>query len=280
MLKVALTHDVDRIKKTYQYITHLYSAITKGMWNNALYQATSVFRKNTYYNFDMLIKDEQKLGVKSTFFFLHETLKFNPFKLDNWYLSLGRYSLEEKKVKEIILWLDRNGWEVGLHGSYLSYDNYELMRFEKQLLESILNHSVAGIRQHHLQMCEETWVIQKRCGFKYDSSFGLNDKIGFKDEQYIPFAPYSDDFKVFPMIIMDNPFSELTNKWDELDRIIEICINKNALLVINWHTDHYHPKEFPGFRDDYLRIIEECKKNSGKFYTLEEYYTELTKELN
>jgi hypothetical protein len=78
------------------------------------------------------------------------------------------------------------------------------------------------------------------------------------------------------MVVMDNPFHILPNKWTELQKLIEVCVKENALLVINWHTDHYHPKEFPGFRDDYLRIIEECQKDSNKFYTLQEYYNEIT----
>jgi hypothetical protein len=158
----------------------------------------------------------------------------------------------------------------------MSYNNYELMKSEKQLLESILNHNVIGIRQHHLQMCNETWTIQKQCGFQYDSSFGFNFEIGFKENRYTYFSPFNDSFFVFPMVVMDNPFHILPNKWNELQRLIEVCVKKNALLVINWHTDHYHPKEFPGFRDDYLRIIEECQKDSNKFYTLQEYYNEIT----
>jgi hypothetical protein len=276
LLKVALTHDVDRIKKTYQYLTHALSNLKNGKWNNSFYQLFSIFQKETYFNFPLLIEDEKKLGVKSTFFFLHETLKFDLFSINNWHLSLGRYSLQENKIREVILWLDKNGWEIGLHGSYMSYNNYELMKSEKQLMESILNHSVTGIRQHHLQMCNETWTIQKQCGFHYDSSFGFNFEIGFKDNRYRHFSPFNDNFMVFPMVVMDNPFHDLTNKWFELQKLIEVCVKKNALLVINWHTDHYHPKEFPGFRDDYLRIIEECQKDSNKFYTLQEYYNEIT----
>lgn len=254
------------------------NGIKNGMWNYSLHQIFSIFQRNTYFNFPLLIEDEQRLGVKSTFFFLHETLKFDLFNLNNWSLSLGRYSFNEKKIKELILWLDKNGWEIGLHGSYMSYNNYELMNSEKLLLESIIDHSVIGIRQHHLQMSDETWAIQKQCGFYYDSSFGLNEKIGFKDDLFTPFSPFDNDFIVFPMIIMDTPFNKLSNKWEELKRIIEICIKKNALLVINWHTDNYHPKEFPGFRDDYLQIIEECRKVPNKFYTLKEYYYEVLKK--
>ena len=94
-----------------------------------------------------------------------------------------------KRLKILFYGLDKNGWEVGLHGSYNSFNNYALMKSEKQFLENILNHKVIGIRQHHLQIGEKTWEIQKECGFKYDSSLGFNEKIGFKNKQYKFFSP-------------------------------------------------------------------------------------------
>ena len=278
MLNVALTHDVDRITKTYQHITKFIKAMKKGRWKDAYYHLNPFLNKDTYFNIPLLIKDEQKLGVKSTFFFLHETLKFNLWDIRNWSLSLGRYSLEDKKIIDIILWLDKNGWEVALHGSYNSYNNYELMKYEKQLLENILNHEILGIRQHHLNMNEETWSIQGKCGFTYDSSFGFNEKIGFKNERYNYFSPIKNNLIIFPMIIMDKPFCSNFSKWDELQRIIDICVKKNSLLVVNWHSNNYHPREFPEYRDDYIRIIEECKKDTNKFYTLRDYYYETVKK--
>ena len=228
MLKVALTHDVDRIKKTYQYATHFLNGIRNGMLDYSVYQLISLFKKDTYFNFRILVEDEKKMGVKSTFFFLHETLKFEFFKVENWPLSLGRYNLDDKKIKNMILWLDTNGWEIGLHGSYLSYNDYRLMKSEKQLLENILNHSVFGIRQHHLQLSEKTWAIQKKCGFIYDSSFGLNFDIGFKNNQFNYFSPNNDQFIVMPLVIMDTPFNNSKDKWGRLQKLIDICIKKNC----------------------------------------------------
>ena len=82
------------------------------------------------------------------------------------------------------------------------------------------------------------------------------------------------------MVIMDNPFCSSTNKWEKLNRIINVVTKKNSLLVINWHINNYHPKEFPGFRDNYIQIIEECKRSRHKFYTLQEYYNEILKNIH
>lgn len=45
----------------------------------------------------------------------------------------------------------------------------------------------------------------------------------------------------------------------------QLFLSKLFILILfnNRRTDHDRPKEFPGFRDDYLQIIEECKNYSG-----------------
>lgn len=48
----------------------------------------------------------------------------------------------------------------------------------------------------------------------------------------------------------------------------------DSLLVINWHTNNYNEDEYPNFKKDYLRIIEECNKMNAQFYTVKEYYLE------
>jgi peptidoglycan/xylan/chitin deacetylase (PgdA/CDA1 family) len=168
----------------------------------------------------------------------------------------------------MIQYLDANGWEIGVHGSYLSYVNKRLLKKEKDLLEKILGHKVYGIRQHYLNMNNKTWQIQKECGFNYDTSFGFTDEIGFKEEKYTPFKPMNDDFIVFPQIIMDICFMSTRNKWDRLEEIINICKEKNSILVINWHQRVFNDKEFPGYKEAYINIISILKANGAEFYKL------------
>jgi len=268
MLKVALTHDVDRTHKTYQYLTHFIKAALNREINNALYQILSVFKKNSYWNFDEIIRIENEYNVKSTFFFLNESIKFNPFSISNWKLSVGRYNVESSKVVQIIQWLDKNGWEIGVHGSYNSYKDKELLLKEKKILENIVRHEIVGVRQHHLNLDGKTWLIQKKCGFKYDSSFGFTDSIGFKDNKIVPFNPFRDDFLVFPLTIMDSCFIDTENRWERFKELLNIVQEKDALLVINWHQRSFNKKEFPEYVENYTKIIEECRDKNAKFCTL------------
>ena len=166
--------------------------------------------------------------------------------------------------------LDSNGWEIGLHGSFLSFKSMELLIKEKAVLESITGHKISGIRQHYLNLDNKTWLYQKQAGFIYDTSFGYNNKIGFKGDKYKPFKPYNDYFIVFPMVMMDNPFVANKNKWSDLEFIIDTAIREDSVLVINWHTNHFNENEFPNYMSDYIKLIEIFKSKNAEFILLKD----------
>jgi len=278
MLKVALTHDVDRVRKTYQYLTHSLKCIKNSDYNKLIYQLISIIKKNPYWNFDKIIKIEKEHNVKSTFFFLNESIRFTIFNKSNWKLSLGRYDIFDRNIVKIIQYLDQSGWEIGVHGSYNSYKDKELLLKEKKTLEDIVGHEIIGVRQHYLNLNENTWKIQKEVGFKYDSSFGYRKNIGFKDNKYNYFFPFNDELVVFPLVIMDNCFIKKQNKWNEFIKIVDIVEKEGSLLVVNWHQRVFNKNEFPGYSKYYLKIINELKKRKAQFYRLSDYYNELINE--
>lgn len=274
MIRVALTHDVDRVNKHYQYFTHSLKYLLKLDVNKFIYHIGSIFRSNPYWNFEKIIRIEEEYGVKSTFFFMHETIKFEPFNMGNWKLSLGRYKLTDERLIITIQWLDEGGWEIGLHGSYLSFKNFDLLRSEKEILEKIIKHPVLGIRQHYLNLGDKTWEYQKKLGFKYDSSFGYHNDVGYKDDICNPFYPLGEDFIVFPQVIMDSCILSKEKKWLEFLKICDITDKNDAILVINWHQRNFNENEFPGHSKFYEDMIIELKRQSAVFKTLSEYYTE------
>lgn len=279
MLKVALSHDVDRIKKHYQYFTNSIKAFLKGNIKTALYHYASCFHPEPYWNFPEIMKIEEDFGVRSTFFILDETLPFKIFDKKNWQLSVGRYKISNKKLQETIQFLDKNGWEIGVHGSYLSYQNEPLLRQEKQNIENIIGHEIIGTRQHYLNWDENTWSLQKACGFKYDSTWGLTNDIGLKENKVLPFMPFDDYFAEIPLMVMDIPFMEIKSneRWEKFYKILDTLEENNGILVINWHQRVYKEKEFPGYRSSYEKIIRICKERNAQFMTMGEVYQDIVK---
>jgi len=267
---VCLTHDVDRIRKTYQYITQVKKA-------NYL-QVRQLFKfRNPYWGFPAIMRIEDKFGVRSTFFFMQESKKISLLRPKQWVLSAGKYKFDDKKVCKIIQLLHRNGWEIGLHGSYDSYKNENSLREEKKELEDVLGAEVIGIRQHYLNLeIPKTWRIQQRVGFLYDASFGFRDRVGFRDERYLPFHPFDDSFLEIPLIIMDSAlFLNYDSEdviWKECLSLIEKVEKQKGLLTVLWHQRVFNEMEFPGWSRIYEKIIKECKRRNAYFGTCKDIF--------
>jgi len=238
-------------------------------------QVKSLFDKDQYWTFDKFIEIEKSHNIRSTVFFLNESMKFNLLKLKTYKLALGRYSIYDKKIQDIIQWLDHNGWEIGVHGSYNSYLDKTMLYKEKKELEKVVGHQITGVRQHYLNLISDTWAFQNEVGFKYDSSWGYTNAVGFKEEKYVPFHPLNNAFSVFPLVLMDTCFMKTENKWNELERILDLCEKKDAVLVINFHQHVFNKYDFPGYKEAYIEIINRCKKRNACFYTLNELYNKM-----
>ena len=261
---VCLTHDVDRVKKTYQYFTHFVK-------QHRPYHLVSIFQKEEpYWNFGRITELENKYGVKSTFFFLHETKIFNLLPPKNWTLSIGRYDFHDGKIRGIIQKLYDNGWDIGLHGSYDSYINKDLLAREKRELEGVIGDEVIGIRQHYLNLeTPKTWRIQHDVGFKYDASFGSKYKIGFREAEYHPFRPFDDDFLVIPLTIMEAVLFQLSPNIEDAQRrvidIFDFAEKRKALVTVLWHQRFFNELEFPNYTKMYEFILQEGKRRNAWF---------------
>ena len=274
MIHVCLTHDIDRVDKTYQYVTRPLRALKNGkilLFFHYIWSALTI--RHPYWGFDRMMEIESKYRVRSTCFFLNESLKFNLTKPKTWKLALGRYDIHDKRIVKIIKELEDGGWEIGVHGSYNSYINYDLLKHEKDVLESIVGHEVVGIRQHYLNFVEKTFEIQAKAGFKYDSTWGLTRGIGFKENKIIPFFPIAgSDYCEIPMTIMDAPFAKTPNKWEAFGRIVNEIDRNNAYLVINYHNNNFSDSDCLGYDKDYIQMIEILISHGATFMTMNEAY--------
>ena len=274
MIHVCLTHDIDRIDKSYQYITKPLRALVNGnvsLFFKLIWSALKI--RNPYWGFDVMMRIEKEQGVKSTCFFLNESIKPQLKKPDSWKLAFGRYRINDKRIVSIIRELDANGWEVGVHGSFQSNSDYELLKHEKETLENIVGHEVIGIRQHYLNFAENTFEIHNKCGFKYDTTWGLTREIGFKDNKVMPFFPLNDsDYCEIPMTIMDTPFAKTSDKWNRFNQIVDAIDSNDGYIVINYHNNNFSDSDFLGYDKDYVWMIELLKSRNSQFMTMSEAY--------
>lgn len=267
---VCLTHDVDEIRKTYQYLTRFLRNLRRLEVKNALYHLKSFFTdkihgRNPYWTFEEIMELEDKLGVRSTFFFLKETARVNPLKPSTWKHYARRYNFSE--VEEVIQKLSSSGWEVGLHGSYNSFTSEEMLEEEKISLEKVLRKKVKGIRQHHLNLkFPDTWIFQEKVGLEYDTSLGFKEKIGFRWYTCFPFFPLTDKGTLsiieIPLAIMD--ICLIPEKdWKKCVDVVEEVERYGGVLTLLWHHTVFNEEEYPSWKRFYAKLIKFAAKKDA-----------------
>ncbi|MDD1673215.1 MAG: polysaccharide deacetylase family protein [Methanomicrobiales archaeon] len=259
---VCLTHDIDIIYESIRTKGH--SAIRNLKRGNipeslqGLYSLHS--KKIPFCNFIDIMALEEQYNSKSTFFFMAE----NPEDQDYF------YNIEDlgSEIGEIV---DRGG-EVGLHGGHTTFSDPEKMREKKKKLEKMLNRPVQGYRNHYLRFnVPSTWEYLKEAGFKYDSTLGYADCIGFRNGMCHPFRPFNIDSQSvidiieIPLIMMDMTFFNtymrlnMNQAWELFLRVTQEIERCQGVLTILWHNNNL----LNDWRKLYVKILEYCSKKNA-----------------
>ncbi len=266
---VCLTHDVDRValnsfkqesRRRKQLIKKCSSFLKKvrysGGWGlDFLFSLKSSTKKDPLFCLEKWIQIEQKLNTHSTFFFW-----------PGW-KSIGRhhvsdclYDYNDKiifdnvkcSVAEMISEIDRRGWEIGLHPSWHSYNDLDELKRQKDSLESILQKEIVSVRQHYLRYdIRITPLLHTQAGFKFDSTLGFNDNIGFRFGTSYPWNIFNLKNQELlpiieiPLIIQDvallSPAKGLRLDSDKAFFYIQAIIDRveavGGIITLLWHPD-------------------------------------------
>jgi peptidoglycan/xylan/chitin deacetylase (PgdA/CDA1 family) len=179
---------------------------------------------------------EEQYGGKSSFYFLAL-----PEESENSTYDIEEISNEMKEITE-------RGWEVGLHGSLEAYNDLSLMTREKEKIERALGKKVIGYRNHFLRFkIPTTWELIRLAGFKYDTTFGYNCKVGFRNGMCHPFFPFNletnrpIDILEIPMAAQDAFYGsiigfDLNGAWETMKALIDETERYNGVITVLWHN--------------------------------------------
>jgi len=240
--------------------------------------ARALFRGSSEHHYlDDWVDLEDRCGVRSTLYFSV------PVAYRHEYDSL--YSLDEpihfgdrrcplhKAMREMV----GQGWEIGLHSTYGSYDSARRLRAERSEIESVVPSEVIGVRQHWLHFDPgRTWPAQEAAGLLYDTTLGFNETPGHRAGIAFPFHPYDFrdrrtlDLWELPLTIMDGAmFSHGALKLDEelalehCCRIIDEVANTGGLCVLNWHLQARDEVRFPGRWRTYSALLSYAQEHGA-----------------
>lgn len=271
---VCLTHDVDDIYPpiTHTLLSSLYSlrALDFNQLSKQLLWKFNNKRQSPYFNFRQIMEIESQFNAKSTFFFLATERDLRRF----------RYNIEDLK-DELKVIVD-SGWGVGLHVGYYSFDNLASLVAEKNRLEKVLGRRVIGCRNHYLRLrVPDTWELLAQAGFKYDTTLGYSDSIGFRNGMCHPFRPLNlntnreINITEIPLAVMDATLTGCTKPAQALNQIKGL-INRveeyNGVLTILWHNDVFSCPFKERWAKLYESILKHCYKKKAWLTSAEEVY--------
>jgi len=233
--------------------------------------------------FEKWMELENRYGAKSTLFFAPSHVR-KPHESDCMYRFNQKIGFRGKRVSvtELMKIMDDEGWEAGLHPSWNAHSDLQEMKYQKSQIEAILGHSILSVRQHFLKFDPRlTHAIQAAAGFKFDSTLGYNDNVGFRRGTSYPFQCNGDgsdsdnSIMQIPLVVQDAALL-LSEKGLRLDsesalKYVKVLLERvksvGGVLTLSWHPHTYNR---PGFFELYEKALELISHDDPWFGTVAE----------
>src|SRR5438067_194899 len=175
------------------------------------------------------------------------------------------------------------GSEIGLHGSYLAADDLERLARERALLAQ-LDGPLIGQRYHYLRVDPHRNLAPLAgVGFRYDTSLGFPDALGFRAGIAHPFRPWDlehdrpANLVEVPLAVMDATLAE-----DRYEGLSAAAAKPRVLALLDWAAEHgggfsilWHPERFDaasahGWDRLYFEVIDAVRERGGVYVTARE----------
>jgi hypothetical protein len=254
--KILPTHDVDQIffypgklKFGYRFARGKYSF-------KDLYRYLTKYNPN--WNFQRLMEISEKRGLQSRFYFISSSFTIRD-KPNNY-----NHPMVQKLFKEIVA----RGHEIGLHGSFNSYENINLLEEEKNKLETATGLSVKRGRQHYLRFSAlTTWKLWDDLRMIEDQTCAYHDVEGFR-------CGTGDSFPVFdllsrkqlklietPLLIMEGTLKDYRSMEKNIaiekgSKIIAKCRKYQSPCTLLYHNSSFYGLGWEGWDKVYEAILD------------------------
>jgi len=256
---VCLTHDIDDI---YPPLSNMLLSMAHNVKNvdlSGLSRDVSWkfkgIKSSPFLNFKEIMALEDRFDARSSFYFMATDRDIKRF----------RYDIED--VESEMGQIADTGREIGLHGGYYAYNDLDAMIKEKSAVEKTLGKAICGYRNHYLRFSyPETWELLELAGFRYDTTIGYSNGVGFKNGMCHPFKPYNitADKKMgileIPMAVMDCALFEHTRSfreaWDVTKRLIDETEHYNGVITMLWHNDAFSSAYKRDWMKMYVKLMD------------------------
>lgn len=216
------------------------------------------FKKDPWDIYENLLHQLHNYKLRSIFFFL-----VGPYSAHNKNLSIkNRYMKNLIKCVESVT-------ELGIHPSFNSSLNENIISNEKMHLNSISSSRIVKSRQHYLKFkLPETYNYLIKSGICEEYSMGFPEMPGFRASICTPFYFYdlkneiSTNLKVFPLAVMDGSLIKYLKLsplegYNKICKLIDEVKKVNGLFISLWHNHTISDEgEFLGWKNVHDKMIE------------------------
>jgi hypothetical protein len=144
--------------------------------NRYIFNKFGIYKFDRHYTFDFYMDACELAGLKVTFNFIPSSSEPNN----------GCYEIRDRKIINLIKKIVTRGHEIGIHGSYQTYQDKQKIIQQKAIVEKTFNdieitQKIRGNRQHYLRWDSAvTPDFLNIARFEYDSTGSYADHPGFK----------------------------------------------------------------------------------------------------
>ncbi len=264
------TYDID-IAWSYKYkgwrrsLGGLLQSLIKGNWKQAK-ERIAVLRgkvKDPFDSYGWLHRLHEENRVKPDYFFLLAEKN-------------GRYDkniLPQQKALQALIGDHIIRYPVGIHPSWRSGDEHELLEKEMNILSNVTGNKILSSRQHYIRFSlPETFRRLIDSGIQFDFSMGYGSINGFRASVATAFYWYdlekeqTTNLMLFPFCFMEaNSFYEqkysAQQALDEMRYYYNEVRSVNGTFIMIWHN-HFlgADKLFTGWKEVYEQFIKETGK--------------------
>jgi len=214
-------------------------------------------KKDPYEVYDYLTGNIDRNNTEVRFFFpVGDNSKFD--KNPSW---------KSKEYRDLIVRMSCK-YQVGLHPSYYTSDNFPLLDNELKRLRKIVGKDITLSRYHFIRLIMPVSYQQlSRAGIKEDYSMGYPDEPGFRAGLARPFVFYDltedrvTELKIVPFQVMDGTFYQYRKLGPDaskeiITKLIDETRNVGGLFVSLWHnTSLLGNPEWLGWREIFEAML-------------------------
>lgn len=224
--------------------------------NNQLLTLLNV-RKDMYDTYDYIFTSAKK---KRTIFF---------FDMGDFAAFDKNPSWKNKHFQQLIKYVSSKAM-IGLHPSYASNANKNLVAAEKYKLEKITNKKITASRQHYLKLkLPDTFNNLIANNITEDHTIGYYYTYGFRAGTCNSFLFFdlkkneTTALRLFPYSYMDGTLNDIlkmsiTEAKTVVSKLVDIVYKYDGIFIPLWHNSTlYNRNEWKGWREVFEHTIEE-----------------------